>query len=95
MYPLAIAAGNCFILKPSPTDPTVSLMMAELLAEAGLPDGVFSVIQGDKEAVDAILENQSISAVSFVGSTRLRIIFMKRGQQMASGCRLWVVRKTI
>ena len=69
MYPLAIAAGNCFILKPSPTDPTASLMMADLLAEAELPDGVFSVIQGDKEAVDAILENQSISAVSFVGST--------------------------
>ena len=69
MYPLAIAAGNCFILKPSPTDPTVSLMMAELLAEAGLPNGVFNVIQGDKEAVDAILENPGISAVSFVGST--------------------------
>ena len=65
MYPLAIAAGNCFILKPSPTDPTASLMMADLLAEAGLPDGVFSVIQGDKVAVDAILENPAISAVSF------------------------------
>ncbi len=69
MYPLAIASGNCFILKPSPTDPSVSLMMAELLKEAGLPSGVFSVVQGDKEAVDAILFNQEVKAVSFVGST--------------------------
>ena len=79
MYPLAIAAGNCFILKPSPTDPTASLMMADLLAEAELPDGVFSVIQGDKEAVDAILENQSISAVSFVGSTPIAHYIYEKG----------------
>src|SRR5947209_9994110 len=55
MYPVAIAAGNCFILKPSPLDPTPSLRMAELLKEAGLPDGVFNVVQGDKDAVDALL----------------------------------------
>ena len=79
MFPLAIAAGNCFILKPSPTDPTASLMMADLLAEAELPDGVFSVIQGDKEAVDAILENQSISAVSFVGSTPIAHYIYEKG----------------
>jgi malonate-semialdehyde dehydrogenase (acetylating)/methylmalonate-semialdehyde dehydrogenase len=55
MYPVAIAAGNCFILKPSPLDPSASLMMAQLLKEAGLPDGVFNVVQGDKDAVDALL----------------------------------------
>jgi len=69
MYPVAIAAGNCFILKPSPLDPTPSIRMAELLKEAGLPDGVFSVVQGDKDAVDALLEHPDVKAVSFVGST--------------------------
>ncbi|HUR91007.1 MAG TPA: CoA-acylating methylmalonate-semialdehyde dehydrogenase [Ramlibacter sp.] len=69
MYPVAIAAGNCFILKPSPLDPSASLMMAELLKEAGLPDGVFNVVQGDKEAVDALLEHPEVKALSFVGST--------------------------
>jgi len=69
MFPVAIATGNCFILKPSPTDPSASLFMAELLKQAGLPDGVFNVVQGDKEAVDAILAHPGIKAVSFVGST--------------------------
>ncbi|MGH9172392.1 MAG: CoA-acylating methylmalonate-semialdehyde dehydrogenase [Acidimicrobiales bacterium] len=69
MFPVAIAAGNCFILKPSEKDPSASLLMASLLADAGLPDGVFSVVQGDKTAVDAILEHPDIRAVSFVGST--------------------------
>ena len=69
MFPVAIAAGNTFILKPSPTDPTPSLMMADLLKQAGLPDGVFNVVQGDKEAVDALLEHPDVKAVSFVGST--------------------------
>ncbi|WP_218511923.1 CoA-acylating methylmalonate-semialdehyde dehydrogenase [Variovorax sp. dw_308] len=69
MFPVAIAAGNCFILKPSPTDPSASLRMAELLSEAGLPDGVFNVVQGDKEAVDALLEHPDVKAISFVGST--------------------------
>ena len=69
MFPVAIAAGNSFVLKPSPTDPSASLRMAELLKEAGLPDGVFNVVQGDKEAVDALLENADVKAISFVGST--------------------------
>jgi malonate-semialdehyde dehydrogenase (acetylating)/methylmalonate-semialdehyde dehydrogenase len=69
MFPVAIAAGNCFILKPSPLDPTPSLRMAELLKEAGLPDGVFNVLQGDKDAVDALLEHPDVKAISFVGST--------------------------
>jgi malonate-semialdehyde dehydrogenase (acetylating)/methylmalonate-semialdehyde dehydrogenase len=66
---VAIAAGNCFILKPSPIDPSASLFMAELLKKAGLPDGVFNVIQGDKEAVDALLMHPDVHAISFVGST--------------------------
>jgi len=69
MFPVAIAAGNTFVLKPSPIDPTPSLMMAELLKQAGLPDGVFNVVQGDKEAVDALLVHPDVKAVSFVGST--------------------------
>ena len=69
MFPVAIAAGNTFILKPSPTDPSASLFMAELLKKAGLPDGVFNVVQGDKEAVDALLEHPDVKAISFVGST--------------------------
>jgi malonate-semialdehyde dehydrogenase (acetylating)/methylmalonate-semialdehyde dehydrogenase len=69
MFPLALACGNAFILKPSERDPTMSLRMAELLKEAGLPDGAFNVVHGDKEAVDAILAHPGIKAVSFVGST--------------------------
>lgn len=69
MYPVAIAAGNTFVLKPSPTDPSASLLMAELLREAGLPKGVFNVVQGDKESVDALIEHPDVKAVSFVGST--------------------------
>ncbi len=69
MFPLAIATGNTFVLKPSPLDPSASLMMAELLKQAGLPDGVFNVVQGDKEAVDALLVHPDVRAVSFVGST--------------------------
>ena len=60
MFPVAIACGNSFILKPSPTDPSASLFMARLLKEAGLPDGVFNVVQGDKEAVDALIENPHV-----------------------------------
>ena len=69
MFPVAIAAGNCFILKPSPIDPSASLFMADLLKQAGLPNGVFNVVQGDKEAVDALLVHPDVKAVSFVGST--------------------------
>ena len=69
MYPLAIACGNSFILKPSEKDPSCSIKLAELFSEAGLPDGVFNVINGDKEVVNMILNHQDISSVSFVGST--------------------------
>jgi malonate-semialdehyde dehydrogenase (acetylating)/methylmalonate-semialdehyde dehydrogenase len=69
MFPVAIACGNAFVLKPSERDPGASLLLAELWSEAGLPDGVFSVVQGDAEAVDALLEHPGVEAVSFVGST--------------------------
>jgi malonate-semialdehyde dehydrogenase (acetylating) / methylmalonate-semialdehyde dehydrogenase len=69
MFPVAIAAGNTFVLKPSPIDPTPALLMAKLLKQAGLPDGVFNVVQGDKEAVDALLVHPDVKAISFVGST--------------------------
>ncbi len=71
MFANAIATGNCFILKPSEKDPSVALYLAELLSQAGLPPGVFTVLQGDKVAVDAILEHPDIAAVSFVGSTAI------------------------
>ena len=69
MFPMAIACGNSFILKPSEKDPSCSLRLAELFSEAGLPDGVLNIVNGDKEVVDAILNNKDIQAVSFVGST--------------------------
>ena len=69
MFPVAIATGNTFILKPSERDPSASMLIAELWAEAGLPDGVFNVVHGDKTAVDALLSHPDVAAVSFVGST--------------------------
>ena len=69
MFPNAIVCGNTFVLKPSEKDPSASVLLAELLTEAGLPDGVFNVVHGDREAVDALLVNPSVQAVSFVGST--------------------------
>lgn len=69
MFPVALACGNTFVLKPSERDPSVSLRLAELLKEAGLPDGVFNVVQGDKIAVDALIAHPDIEALSFVGST--------------------------
>ncbi|SPU49727.1 CoA-acylating methylmalonate-semialdehyde dehydrogenase [Bordetella trematum] len=69
MFPVAIATGNCFILKPSERDPSAALFMADLLKQAGLPDGVFNVVQGDKAVVDALLHHRGVKAVSFVGST--------------------------
>ena len=71
MFPMAIACGNSFILKPSEKDPSCSIRLAELLTEAGLPNGVFNVVNGDKEVVDAILVNKDIQAISFVGSTKI------------------------
>jgi malonate-semialdehyde dehydrogenase (acetylating) / methylmalonate-semialdehyde dehydrogenase len=69
MFPVALACGNCFILKPSERDPSASLLIAKWLSEAGLPDGVFNVVHGDKEAVDALLTDPDVQAISFVGST--------------------------
>jgi malonate-semialdehyde dehydrogenase (acetylating)/methylmalonate-semialdehyde dehydrogenase len=69
MFPVAIAAGNAFVLKPSERDPSASIFMAELMKRAGLPDGVFNVVQGDKVAVDALMDHPDVKAVSFVGST--------------------------
>jgi len=69
MFPMALVCGNAFVLKPSERDPSAALIMAALLKEAGLPDGVFNVVNGDKEAVDALLAHPDVQAVSFVGST--------------------------
>lgn len=79
MYPVAIACGNTFILKPSERDPSVVMRVAELLAQAGLPKGVFNVVNGDKEAVDALLDNPRVDAVSFVGSTAIGQYIYSRG----------------
>jgi len=79
MFPVALACGNCFVLKPSERDPSASILLAEMLREAGLPDGVFSVVHGDKEAVDGILEHAGIAAVSFVGSTPIAEYVYRRG----------------
>ncbi len=75
----AIACGNAFVLKPSEKDPSASLFLAELWKEAGLPDGVFTVIHGDKEAVDALLDHDDVAAVSFVGSTPIAKYIYERG----------------
>ena len=69
MFPNAIACGNTFVLKPSEKDPSVSLLLAELMQKAGVPDGVFNVVQGDRVAVDRLLEHPDVKAISFVGST--------------------------
>ena len=79
MFPVAIACGNSFVLKPSPLDPSPSLLIGRLLKEAGLPDGVFNVVQGDKEAVDALLEHPVVKAVSFVGSTPIANAIYEKG----------------
>src|SRR5438876_2388694 len=79
MFANAIACGNCFVLKPSEKDPSASLYLAELLQQAGLPDGVFNVVQGDKVAVDAILEHPDVKAVSFVASTPIARYIYENG----------------
>ncbi|MDA0107325.1 CoA-acylating methylmalonate-semialdehyde dehydrogenase [Vibrio sp. La 4.2.2] len=79
MIPVALACGNSFILKPSEKDPSASLKLAELLKQAGLPDGVFNVVQGDKEVVDALLESPDVAAVSFVGSTPIAEAIYSKG----------------
>jgi malonate-semialdehyde dehydrogenase (acetylating)/methylmalonate-semialdehyde dehydrogenase len=82
MFPISIACGNTFILKPSERNPSASLYMAELLKEAGLPDGVLNVVNGDKEAVDAILHHPDVMAVSFVGSTPIAEYIYHTGTSM-------------
>src|SRR5271170_3648386 len=79
MFPIALACGNCFVLKPSERDPSASILLAEMLKEAGLPDGVFNVVHGDKTAVDAILAHPTIQAVSFVGSTAIAEYVYREG----------------
>ncbi len=79
MHPVAIACGNTFVLKPSERDPSVSLRIAQLWAQAGLPDGVFNVVHGDKVAVDALLDHPDIEAISFVGSTPIAKYIHQRG----------------
>ncbi len=79
MHPVAIACGNTFVLKPSERDPSVSGLVAEIWAEAGLPDGVFNVVHGDKVAVDALLDHPDVAAVSFVGSTPIARYIHERG----------------
>jgi len=81
MFPVAIACGNTFVLKPSERDPTTSLRLAELLKEAGLPDGVFNVVHGDREAVDALLVHPDVKAISFVGSTPIARHVYETGTQ--------------
>jgi malonate-semialdehyde dehydrogenase (acetylating)/methylmalonate-semialdehyde dehydrogenase len=81
MYPIAIACGNTFVLKPSERDPSVSTVVAQLWAEAGLPDGVFNVVHGDKEAVDALLDHADVAAVSFVGSTPIARYIHQRASE--------------
>ncbi|MEH6435168.1 CoA-acylating methylmalonate-semialdehyde dehydrogenase [Massilia sp. DD77] len=79
MFPVAIACGNTFVLKPSERDPSASLLHARLLKQAGLPDGVFNVVQGDKAAVDALLDHPHVEAISFVGSTPIAETIYARG----------------
>ncbi len=79
MHPVAIATGNTFVLKPSERDPSAAMLVAEMWAEAGLPDGVFNVVHGDKEAVDALLDHDTVAAISFVGSTPIARYIHQRG----------------
>ena len=79
MFPVAIACGNTFVLKPSERDPSAAMLIAELWQEAGLPDGVFNVVHGDKVAVDTILDSPDVAAVSFVGSTPIARYIHERG----------------
>ncbi|HTJ15722.1 MAG TPA: CoA-acylating methylmalonate-semialdehyde dehydrogenase [Steroidobacteraceae bacterium] len=79
MFPVAIACGNTFVLKPSERDPSASMLLAQLWSEAGLPDGVFNVVHGDKTAVDALIDHPGVAAISFVGSTPIAKYIHTRG----------------
>ncbi len=96
MFPVALACGNTFILKPSERDPSASLLIAEWLTEAGLPDGVFNVVQGDKEAVDALLEHPDVKAVSASSARRRsrRYIHKTASRERQARARRWAGRRT-
>ena len=94
MFANAIACGNCFVLKPSEKTPSASMLLAELWQQAGLPDGVFSVVHGDREAVDRLLAHPQVAAVSFVGSTPVARHIYATAAATASGCRRWAGRRT-
>ena len=86
MYPMAVACGNTFVLKPSERDPTSALFIAELALEAGLPAGVLNVVNGDKEAVDTLLDDPLVQAVSFVGSTPIAEYIYSRASANGKRC---------
>ena len=94
MWAPALACGNTFVLKPSEKDPSASICTAELLQEAGLPDGVFNVVHGDKVAVDALLEHPDIAAVSFVGSTPIARYVYETGTKHGKRVRRSAGRRT-
>ena len=93
-FPIAIAAGNTVILKPSEKDPSAAMFLADLWKQAGLPDGVFNVVHGDKVAVDTLLTHPDVASISFVGSTPIAQYVYETGPRTASGCRLSVARTT-
>ena len=96
MFAPAIACGNAFILKPSERDPSVPMMLVELMEEAGLPKGVLQVVNGDKVAVDAMLENPIIQSIGFVGSTPIaEYIYTEKDAQMVNVFNVLVARRTI
>ena len=94
MFATAIACGNTFICKPSERDPSASMLIAEWFIEAGLPPGVFSVVNGDKEAVDALIDHEDIAAISFVGSTPVASYVYERATSAAKEFKHWVERRT-
>ncbi|MEI2725006.1 MAG: aldehyde dehydrogenase family protein [Verrucomicrobiota bacterium] len=89
------SVGNAFILKPSERDPSVPNRLAELFLEAGMPEGIFQVVHGDKEMVDAILDHPAIGAVSFVGSSDIaHYVYQSRRRRTESACRQWAGQRT-
>ena len=94
MFPVALACGNCFILKTSERHPSAALLLAEWLTEAGLPNGIFNVVQGDKEAVDGILNDPDITAASFVGSTPIARYICETATKHGKRCQALGGRRT-
>ena len=91
---MAVACGNTFVLKPSERDPSSALLIAQLALEAGLPPGVLNVVNGDKEAVDTLLDDPRVQALSFVGSTPIAEYIYSRAARTASACRPSAARRT-